>query len=826
MELIITEKETAARNLAEILSEGSADVERRNGVNVYKWGGRRCVGLSGHVVENDFPPEYSNWRDVRPVELIDADVVVSPHESRENIVRTLRLLARDANGVVIATDYDREGELIGKEAADIVRDVSDAPIERARFSSFAEREVREAFSNLDDLDYDLAAAGEARQEIDLVWGAALTRFLSLTAKQRGNDFISVGRVQSPTLKLIVDREREIEAFDPETYWELFCELQKDSKRFEIQYFDREEGRGTDRLWDESVAEAVDEALDAASTATIEEVSRRTRIDDPPHPFNTTQYIRAAGSLGYSAQRAMSLAEELYTAGYITYPRTDNTVYPADLDIEDLLGEFMDHREFGDDAEALLEGEPIPTEGDEETTDHPPIHPTGEIPSASELGDDEAAIYELVVRRFFATVADPAEWEHLKVTAAVGEHRLKANGKRLLESGYHAVYPYFNTTENHVPDLEVGEELPIEDARSEEKETQPPRRRGQSRLIERMEEMRIGTKATRHNTIEKLYDRGYIESDPPRPTKLAKAVVDAAEQFADRVVSEEMTSQLETDMAAIADGETNLGDVTQESREMLATVFEALHDSREEVGEHLRKSLKADKTLGPCPDCGADLLVRRSRHGSYFVGCDGYPDCEFTLPLPSAGEPLLLDETCDDHDLRNVKMLGGRSTFVHGCPLCAAEEADAEADRIIGSCPECGAEAGGELAIKTLRTGSRLVGCTRYPDCEYSLPLPRRGEIEVTDEFCDEHDLPELVVHSGDEPWELGCPICNYHEYKARQSVADLTDLAGIGEKTVEKLAAAGVESIDDLRESEADSIAEAVQGVSAENVRTWQAKAD
>ncbi|GAA0452932.1 DNA topoisomerase I [Halococcus dombrowskii] len=827
MELLITEKETAASNIAEILSEGSADVERRNGVNVYKWGGRRCVGLSGHVVENDFPPEYANWRDVEPVELLDADVVVEPHESRENIVRTLRLLARDANGVIIATDYDREGELIGKEAADIVREVSDAPIKRARFSSFAEREVREAFHNLDDLDYDLAAAGEARQEIDLVWGAALTRFLSLTAKQRGNDFISVGRVQSPTLKLIVDRERKIQAFDPETYWELFSDLLKDETTFEVQYFDREDGRGTDRLWDESVAAEVYDALGEASAATVQEVSRRTRADDPPHPFNTTQYIRAASSLGYSAQRAMSLAEELYTAGYITYPRTDNTVYPDDLDIEELLEEFTNHREFGDDAEALLEAEELSaTEGDEETTDHPPIHPTGELPSASELGDDEREIYELVVRRFFATVADPAKWEHLRVTAAIDEHHLKANGKRLVDPGYHAVYPYFNTSENHVPELDEGEELPIEDVRSEEKETQPPRRRGQSRLIERMETMGIGTKATRHNTIEKLYDRGYIESDPPRPTKLAEAVVEAAEQYADRVVSEEMTSQLETDMAAIADGETALDDVTQESREMLETVFDTLRDSREEVGEHLRKSLKADKTLGPCPDCGADLLVRKSRHGSSFVGCDGYPDCEFTLPLPSAGEPLILDETCDEHDLRNVKMLDGRSTFVHGCPLCAAEEADAEADRVIGDCPECGSEHGGELAIKTLRTGSRLVGCTRYPDCEYSLPLPRRGEIEVTDEFCDEHDLPELVVHSGDEPWELGCPICNYHEYQARQSVGDLVDLDGVGEKTVEKLAAVGVESLDDLRESEADSIAESVQGVSAENVRSWQAKAD
>ncbi|WP_049902541.1 DNA topoisomerase [Halococcus agarilyticus] len=1366
MELIITEKETAARNIAEILSGESADVERRNGVNVYKWGGRRCVGLSGHVVENDFPPEYANWRDVEPVELIDAEVVVEPHESRENIVRTLRLLARDADGVIIATDYDREGELIGKEAHDIVRDVTDAPIRRARFSSFAEPEVREAFDDLDDLDFDLAAAGEARQEIDLVWGAALTRFLSLSAKQMGSDFISVGRVQSPTLKLIVDREREIEAFDPDDYWELFCDLEKDDERFEAQYFYDDDGSEAERIWDEDVAETVYDDLRGASTATVEEVRRRTRTDDPPAPFNTTQYIRAASSLGYSAQRAMSLAEELYTAGYITYPRTDNTVYPDDLDVEELLGEFTDHPEFGDDADALLEGEPTPTEGDEETTDHPPIHPTGELPSTTELGDDERTVYELVVRRFFATVADPAEWEHLRVTAVAGDHQLKANGKRLLEPGYHAVYPYVDSTENHVPDVEEGDELPVSDVRSEAKETQPPRRRGQSRLIETMESKEIGTKcltgdtpilterdggivrvpireafengrvalsdgdtdiainetgpktlsfdesdgrvaertqtlvserplrtdeqvhdvtttagsfsatgehpvykrtdegielarvaelapgdellsarrsvggnigavgtiatweefaascdistklygtacnatlrehrtatnetqvelaerlgtdrthisayendrrdvpawilgklgirppklhglnydcafdnpfpiewcpavarvfanllgdgsvhineaenvvdiryhntdrrlierfsddiesifgfrptiseqdgheahhrskyqvripgavgrvlvyvldtvtengcprvpeplqpafigalfddeghistdakafvsnidhdllrgvaemlsqhdidsalaenqhklyirgrkrlepfldtvpiaadekfyrglqalkrydvtehnarllramaerprtseelaavvglsrgrvnallrefraagfvqrhiegsnrshdgnrtirystnefsdsiyatvlgspatatvasveerdydgpvydltideeapnfaveggvivhnSTRHNTIEKLYDRGYIENDPPQPTTLAKAVVDASERFAEQVVSEAMTERLEADMDAIASGEITLDEVTDESREMLATVFEELHDSREAIGDYLRNSLKVDKTLGPCPDCGAALLVRRSRHGSYFVGCDGYPDCEFTLPLPSSGKPVIQEETCDEHELRAVKMLDGRNTFVHGCPICAAEDADETEDRVIGACPECGGEKdndeeGGELAIKSLRTGSRLAGCTRYPDCEYSLPLPRRGEIEVTDEYCEEHALPELVVHSGDDPWELGCPVCNYREYQARQAATDLEDLDGLGAKTAEKLAAVGIDSLDDLREGEADAVAAEVQGVSADNVRKWQAKAD
>lgn len=306
-----------------------------------------------------------------------------------------------------------------------------------------------------------------------------------------------------------------------------------------------------------------------------------------------------------------------------------------------------------------------------------------------------------------------------------------------------------------------------DVELEAKETQPPRRYGQSRLIETMEDMGIGTKSTRHNTLEKLYDRGYIESDPPRPTKLAMAVVDAAENYADRVVSEGMTAQLEADMDAIASGEAGLEDVTDESREMLEEIFANLADSRDEIGDHLRKSLKDDKRLGPCPECGEDLLVRNSRHGSYFIGCDGYPDCENTLPLPSTGKPLILESECEDHGLNEVKMLAGRQTFVHGCPLCKAE--DAGEGPVLGSCPDCGEEHDGELAVKTLQSGSRLVGCTRYPDCEYSLPLPRRGDIEVTDDRCEEHDLPELLVHSGDEPWELGCPICNYQEFQARES---------------------------------------------------------
>ncbi|WP_254838811.1 DNA topoisomerase I [Natronomonas marina] len=824
MELIVTEKDNAARRIADILSEGGASVERRNGVNVYRWGDKRCVGLSGHVVGVDFPPEYSDWRDVQPVELVEADVVKRP--TQENIVRTLQELAETADEAVIATDYDREGELIGKEAYELIDEVTDVPIQRVRFSSITQTEVKNAFANPDELDFELAAAGEARQIIDLLWGAALTRFLSLSAGQLGEDFISVGRVQSPTLKLIVDREREIEAFDPEDYWELFADLTKD-ETFEAQYFYREDGTENERVWNETDAEAAFERLSAAGEAVVESVDRRRRTDDPPAPFDTTAYISAAGSLGLSAQKAMSVAEELYTAGYITYPRTDNTVYPDDLDPEALLEEFLGHPPFAEDAEALAEGDVEPTAGDEETTDHPPIHPTGEVPGRQDLSDDEWTVYELVVRRFFATVADAAEWEHLKVVADADGCALKANGKRLVEPGYHEVYPYSSATENYVPAVETGDVLAVTDARIEEKQTQPPRRRGQSRLIEEMSTRGLGTKSTRHNTLQKLYDRGYIESDPPRPTKLAMAVVEAAEKFADRIVDEEMTAQLEADMRAIADGEADLEDVTDESREMLEAIFAELHDSREAVGEHLRESMKADRTLGPCPECGEDLLVRQSRQGSYFVGCDGFPDCRFTLPLPNKGEPTVLDERCEDHDLRYVKMLAGRSTFVHGCPRCEAEAADEEADRVIGACPDCGRDHGGELAIKRLRNGSRLVGCTRYPDCEYSLPLPRRGDIVVTEETCDEHGLPHLHIVDGeddDDPWELGCPICNYSEFRERQAASEVEDLDGVGEKTADKLAAAGVESLEDLRGADADAVASEVQGVSADRIREWQAQ--
>jgi len=264
---------------------------------------------------------------------------------------------------------------------------------------------------------------------------------------------------------------------------------------------------------------------------------------------------------------MSVAEDLYTNGFISYPRTDNTVYPDDVDVYGVLGILENHDEFAEDAEELAELGRAPTSGDKETTDHPPIYPTA-LAARDELTEDEWQVYELVVRRFFATLAPPAEWEHVRATFEIDGDRYKANGRRLLEPGYHAYYPYFGTDENRLPEIDEGDKLEIDDARLEEKETQPPSRIGQSKLVERMEEEGVGTKSTRHNTLDKLYSRGYIENNPPRPTGLARAVVETMDEYADLVTDPEMTEQLEEDMRRIADGEVSQDEVMEESREML------------------------------------------------------------------------------------------------------------------------------------------------------------------------------------------------------------------------------------------------------------------
>ena len=216
--LIVTEKNISAERIAKILAGREKIIASRDGgIASYRFNDTVITGLRGHVVEVDFEPGYNNWRSEThtPRSLIDAGTVKVPTEKK--IIHLIQKLAKKADMVTIATDFDTEGELIGKEAYELIRAVNPkVRVDRARFSAITPDEIRQAFANTTEIDFALAAAGEARQVIDLMWGASLTRFISLAARRGGANILSVGRVQSPTLAMLVDREKEIEAFVPET----------------------------------------------------------------------------------------------------------------------------------------------------------------------------------------------------------------------------------------------------------------------------------------------------------------------------------------------------------------------------------------------------------------------------------------------------------------------------------------------------------------------------------------------------------------------------------------------------------------------------------
>ena len=212
MHLIVTEKDLAAKRIAEILSNGEVKAAKMSGINAYRFDGMLVIGLKGHIVKLDFSEGYRDWR-IDLHKLVHADIITVP--THKTIVSALKRASKDAEEVTIATDFDREGELIGLEACNIIRSVKDIKVQRVRFSAMTPLEVKRAFRSPTKLDFNLARSGETRQAVDLIWGAALTRFISMAAKRLGNNFLSAGRVQSPTLALIVDRERSIAQFVPE-----------------------------------------------------------------------------------------------------------------------------------------------------------------------------------------------------------------------------------------------------------------------------------------------------------------------------------------------------------------------------------------------------------------------------------------------------------------------------------------------------------------------------------------------------------------------------------------------------------------------------------
>ncbi|MGI6032478.1 MAG: DNA topoisomerase I [Coriobacteriales bacterium] len=821
MELIITEKNDAARQISRLLATGKPKEDKVYNTPVYRFerDGHECVaiGLRGHILGVDFPDElvYSKQRgwvgldangEVIPAPDVPDTLATPPWEKKrkpftaegvslkswkipalpyltyaplikvpaeKDIIRSLKNLAKKADSIVIGTDFDREGELIGLDAVSMVREVNpDAPISRARYSAFVKKEIEEAFSKegLTELDYDLAHAGESRQYIDLIWGAVLTRYLTLVRYSGFGNVRSSGRVQTPTLALVVDREKEREAFVPEDYWVITgtaAPQENADDAFDVTH-------ATARFKEEDAANAVMERIKDAKTATVTGIEKKRRTSRPPAPFNTTSLMAAASSIGIKPARCMRIAESLYMQGLTSYPRVDNTVYPAGLDFRGTLKTLAQVPTLREGAEKLLKkGEFHPTRGKQQDTDHPPIYPTG-AGDPDKLRADEWKLYNLIARRFMATLSDPAIIEGTKVTLDVAGEPFNARGNVIVVPGYRSVYQYGMKKDEQMPALSEGQVLDFSDAKCTHKQTEPPARYSSGKLIQEMEAHGLGTKATRHDMIERLYNRRYIVNDPIEPTQLGFAVIEALRSYAPPITTPDMTAELEDEMTQIAQGKRERDEVVLHSRKLLGGIMDELIPAKDQVSDAISEAVIADSRVGTCPKCGGDLCVKSSaKTHSSFVGCNNWPDCDVTYPLPK-GKYDAVEEACPVCGGPQIKVTPFRAKAYTHCldPECPTNKME---DLDVGECPTCKA-AGREgrlIAQKNPRTLKRFIRCTNYDECGVSYPLPQRGELKATGEVCDECGAPEVIVETSRGPWRIcvnmDCPKREKQKKKSTRS---------------------------------------------------------
>ncbi|MCW1291550.1 MAG: DNA topoisomerase I [Candidatus Rehaiarchaeum fermentans] len=651
MILIVAEKSTAAETIAKEIGEERKEIKDGN-IRYWKikFKGEEAIvfPLKGHIVDVDFGDDFKNWDEETIKNLYKAEIVY--YEKEKEIINKLREIGKNADLLIIATDYDSEGESIGLEAAQIVKAVNPKiKVKRALFSALTKKELNEAFSNLTEINENLANSANARREIDLLIGATLTRLLSVSSGRLGNAFLSVGRVQTPTLKLVVERENEIESFKREKYYVMKFETENG-----IVFSNKEEYKSKDEI----------DLKEGEYKLKIIEIKTKEKEVPPPVPFNTTEFLEAAASIGFSIPNAMRIAEDLYMRGYISYPRTDNQTYPPTLNFKEILEELSKEENYKKYIENEIDKNNIkPTRG-KEALDHPPIYP---IKIPSDVDKQEIKIFNLIARRFLATLSKPEKEILTKITGEINEHKFYVTGKKIIYKGWKEIYP-IKENEIILPEISKNEldgKLIIE-----EKQTSPPPRYTQAKTIKKMEELGLGTKSTRAEIIKKLFERGYLSKGSTLfASELGRKIIHLLDNHSPVLTSPELTANLEKEIEDIANSKKEKEKVVLEAREQVKTLVETMIKFKNEIKEEVREAIKAQYIIGKCPKCNSNLvLIRSLKTKKQFLGCSNYPKCNFSLPITQR-KIQVLPQKCPKCDWHLVKIYFKRPLITCINPDC-------------------------------------------------------------------------------------------------------------------------------------------------------------
>ncbi|WP_424765801.1 type I DNA topoisomerase [Paenibacillus sp. sgz302251] len=656
----------------------------------------------GVEVENDFNPKYITIR------------------GKGSILKELKDASKKVKHVYLAADPDREGEAIAWHLAHYL-ELDETDTCRVVFNEITKQAVKDAFKTPRKINMDLVNAQQARRILDRLVGYKISPLLWKKVKKG----LSAGRVQSVAVKLIIDRENEIDAFVPEEYWSITAKLNHTNIPFDAKYYSvngvkRELGKEAD----------VQEVLAAmkGKPFTVSEVREKERLRNPAPPFITSSLQQeAARKLGFRASKTMSVAQQLYegvelgkegTVGLITYMRTDSTrISPV---AQEEAKEYITEK-YG--AEFFPEQPRIYTKKNSNAQDaHEAIRPTSIMrePEAMKpfLSRDQLRLYKLVWERFVSSQMQSAVLDTMTVDLQAGDTVFRAAGSKVKFAGFMKVYVEGNddgTVEEHkfLPPLAVGDTIQSEAIDPKQHFTQPPPRYTEARLVKTLEELGIGRPSTYAPTLETIQKRGYIAMEEKKfmPTELGDLVIQLMEEFFPEILDAEFTANMEGNLDHVEEG-------TEDWVKVLATFYDSF-EKRLEVAEEEMKEIEIQDEVSDeiCEKCGRHLVYKMGRFGK-FLACSGFPDCRNTKPI--------------------VKDIGVT------CPKCAE----------------------GKIIERRSKKGRIFYGCDQYPACDYvSWDKP-------TSKPCPQCDTM-LVEKRNRSGVKLQCPSCDYSEEVPDEEDQDL-----------------------------------------------------
>jgi DNA topoisomerase I len=678
----------------------------------------------GFDVNNDFKPTY----------------VVIPEKKK--VVTKLNDLAKRSDKIYLASDPDREGEAIAWHVRELLQ-VPDDKVFRIEFNEITPKAVKYAVEHSRQIDMDRVKAQQTRQILDKLVGYKLSPVLW---KQLGNYRLSAGRVQSVALRMICEREEEIEAFIPQEYWSIHTIMDKDGKLFEAEV-NKYKNKKIEIKNEEEANKIKEFLLNPETEFVVDKVTKKETKRKPTAPFITSTLQRAASSkLGFGVSKTMQVAQKLYEgieidgtpAGLITYMRTDSVRISDDA--HEMAKSFI-LQNYGEKYYPATTN--VYVKGKQNVQDaHEAIRPSypERTPESIKqyLQPDQYKLYKLIWDKFMSSQMAPAEIANKTIDIKAGDYNLKAGTSKILFDGFLKLYNDAEEDEKDadakIPDLEQGDKVKCKEITPKQHFTQPPPRYNEASLVKALEEHGIGRPSTYATIITVIQTRKYVEKRDKAlvPTLLGRTVCkQLVSQFAD-IMDYKFTAGMEEKLDKIAEKKAVWNVVLKEFYTPFMEVVNSVMKTAQKV------VIESDKK---CPNCGKVMLVKTSRFGTQFLGCSGYPECKTIISLNNSvelddvegegKEQQTVDEKCEKCGSEMVMKVGPYGKYLE-CKECKNRKKYIRSTGV--KCPKCGE---GTIIEKKSKYGKIFFGCNRYPECSYALwdeptgnKCPECGELLV------------------------------------------------------------------------------------------------